>query len=299
MGARSPRLVATEPGTVALAHVLDQQLQKLLKLEAGVRDQLDAEALHDFRVAMRRTRSITSLAKKQLPREIAQKWKPEWAWLAGITTTPRDLDVLLDDIEAARSVLPGNAKVGLDELAELVMARRGAAQEELRTSLAGDRYRALTSGWHASLGELALSPGTGDTAEELARNLASKAGRQMARQAASIEADAPVESIHDLRKRTKRLRYVLELFGEVLPTTKVKATVNGTKRLQDDLGRFQDNEVHRELVDSMRNGTPGLSADASAASRLLLERYDQRRASARRALAKDIRRFVKDAPTFT
>ena len=71
------------------------------------------------------------------------------------------------------------------------------------------------------------------------------------RQAAAVKPESPVASIHDLRKRSKRLRYVLELFGDVLPNAKTKALVRETKRLQDDLGKFQDNEVHRRLVESM------------------------------------------------
>ena len=290
---RSLQLVATDPGTLALAQVLDHQLGTVVALENGVLRQLDVELLHDFRVAIRRTRSVISLAKNELPDDLLHTWTPEWAWLAALTSDARDLDVLLDDIEATRPGLPSEAKVGLDELAEVVIARRGATQEELRIALTGERYRTLTREWRAGLGELALSPRTGDTAADLGRHLVAKAANKAARRAASVTPESPAESIHDLRKRTKRLRYALELFRDVLPKKKTGAMIKETKRLQDDLGTFQDNEVHRRLVGPMLDPTAGPSADALAAGRLLLGRYDQRGETARRALGHKATQFAK------
>src|SRR5207248_4981839 len=119
---RSLQLVATDPSTIALAQVLDHQLGTVVGLEDGVRRQLDAELLHDFRVAIRRTRSMVSLAKRQLRGDPWQSLASEWAWLAALTSDARDLDVLLDDIEAARAVLPARTNPGPDERAEAAMA---------------------------------------------------------------------------------------------------------------------------------------------------------------------------------
>ena len=63
--------------------------------------------------------------------------------------------------------------------------------------------------------------------------------------AASTTAARP-EALHDLRKRGKELRYLLELFGSPFPTNVVKPMVSTLKDLQEVLGRFQDRAVQIE-----------------------------------------------------
>ena len=59
---------------------------------------------------------------------------------------------------------------------------------------------------------------------------------------------ARLEDIHTARKRAKRLRYAAEMLGGALPAKDIKSTVSHMKRLQDDLGQFQDSEVQLHLV---------------------------------------------------
>ena len=284
----------------ALAEVLGHLLATLAAHEDGVRQQLDPEVLHDFRVAIRRTRSAVRLARHRLPDDVAKVWETEWEWLTTVTNTPRDLDVLLEEIERARPSLPANAKAGLDELRELIVARRAAAQRALQTALAGDRYGTLKRGWRVGISELGGQPRTDDaTAKSLAGDMVARATKQLVRHAEAINAESPAEAIHDVRKRTKRLRYALELFGPLLPRRQVKADVRVTKRLQDDLGEFQDNEVYRQLVAQLLEGSHGLSADAITAGHLLIERFDERHTAARRALPDQVRRFLAEMSAST
>ena len=294
------RLHPTDAAPGALAQVLAHQLATMRGLETPVRTEADPEVLHDFRVAVRRTRSVLSLARKHLPHDIT-RWKAEWTWLATLTSDARDLDVLLADIEGARATLPGDAKSGLDELAEIVTARRREAQQQLCAALDSDRYRSLTEEWRAALGELALTPrgDDTDTADAVARALVHRATEKVSRRASRIDAQSPVSSVHDLRKRIKRLRYVLELFREVLPERTVKGIVKETKRLQDELGAFQDNEVRGHLLDDTMAAAGSLSGEGAKAGRLLLDQYEARRTTERQALTKHVRRFAKTAPQLT
>ena len=295
--ARPPKLAGSEGAAVAIAHVLDHQLALLHALEPAVRAQPDGDTLHDFRVAVRRTRSVLSSAKNDLPDDVL-RWADEWAWLADLTSGARDLDIVLDDIDAARATLPAHTKTGLDEIAEVVTARRTATQRELQAALDSERYRVLVDGWRASLGALALTRGD-DRADRIARRLAKKATKQVAKRASRIDARSSASSIHDLRKRIKRLRYVLELFRDVLPKATVTAIVKETKRLQDELGAFQDNEVRGRVVADAMATARTLSADAGVAGQLLLDRYEARRTQARTKLTTDVGRFAKNVAALT
>jgi len=54
--------------------------------------------------------------------------------------------------------------------------------------------------------------------------------------------------LHELRKRCKELRYLLELFGSLYDPGEQWRAVRELKTLQDCLGEFQDTQVqHEEL----------------------------------------------------
>jgi len=77
--------------------------------------------------------------------------------------------------------------------------------------------------------------------------------RRILRDGAEIDDDGPAETLHDLRKRGKELRYLLELFGSVFPERAVEPLVAGLKDLQKVLGRFQDRAVQVETLHAMRD----------------------------------------------
>ncbi len=71
---------------------------------------------------------------------------------------------------------------------------------------------------------------------------------RMVRDGLRIGDESPHEALHDLRKRGKELRYLLELFGTLFPGSVVKPTVSSLKGLQDVLGRFRDRDIQVEQL---------------------------------------------------
>ena len=70
----------------------------------------------------------------------------------------------------------------------------------------------------------------------------------------AIDASSPAEAYHELRKKGKELRYLLELFGVPLfPDEVVKPMIKSLKALQDVLGRHQDREVQTAMLRSLRD----------------------------------------------
>ena len=65
----------------------------------------------------------------------------------------------------------------------------------------------------------------------------------MVKLGSAIDDRSPPDALHDLRKRGKELRYLLELFGGLWPADAVKPLVSTLKGLQDVLGRFQDDAI--------------------------------------------------------
>ncbi|MGH3273273.1 MAG: CHAD domain-containing protein, partial [Streptosporangiaceae bacterium] len=77
-----------------------------------------------------------------------------------------------------------------------------------------------------------------------ARSIAAAHGRVLAGGAA-ITAESPPRSLHDLRKRCKELRYLLEIFASLHAPDAQWRAVRELKGLQDCLGEYQDAQVQR------------------------------------------------------
>ena len=131
-----------------------------------------------------------------------------------------------------------------------------------------------------------------------------KVYRRMVRDGRRIDDESPDEDLHELRKRGKERRYLLELFGSLFPSDVVKPLVRALKDLQDVLGRFQDRSVQtamlRANVDELaaRPGGPdailaaglvisGLEADKDDARAHFAERFAAFSSSAQRTLVRD------------
>ncbi len=211
----------------------------------GVLDDVDTEFLHDLRVAVRRARSVLREVKGVHPPAPRARLRTQLKWVQSVTGPLRDLDVQLlewDDVAGARA----------DELAPLralLEQRRAGELRRVRRALRSRRVAAALEGWRA----LASAPPSEEpraalTIETLAADRIRKVYRRMVRDGRRIDDASPDEDLHELRKRGKELRYLLELFGSLFPSDVVKPLVRALKDLQDVLGRFQDRSVQTEML---------------------------------------------------
>ena len=118
-----------------------------------------------------------------------------------------------------------------------------------------------------------------------------------------IDDGSPAEALHELRKKGKELRYLLEFFASLYPADVIKPMVASLKGLQDVLGRFQDREVQADRLRSLgdevamvEGGAPALmamgvlvqqlAADQAAARAEFTESFAAFAAEEQRALVK-------------
>jgi len=140
---------------------------------------------------------------------------------------------------------------------------------------------------------------------ELAGERIRKVYRRMVRMGRAIDSSSSPEAYHELRKKGKELRYLLELFGSPLyPSEIVKPMIKALKALQDVLGRHQDLQVQVGMLCSVRDevstfdGGPAalmamgvlvqcLREDEQATRRKFAERFDSFASKPQRRLVKD------------
>jgi CHAD domain-containing protein len=109
----------------------------------------------------------------------------------------------------------------------------------------------------------------------------------MVKMGGAIDEGSDPEALHDLRKKGKELRYLLEFFASVFPGEVVGPMVKSLKALQDVLGRHQDRQVQAETIRSLRDEVVRLDDGAAAlmAMGLLVDRLERGQAQARAEFA--------------
>jgi CHAD domain-containing protein len=268
-----PGLTAEMPAAQAIATVLGQFADVLRDNVDGVAEAIDTEFLHDFRVAVRRTRSVLKLAGDVLPAGLADKYAPEFRWLGDLTTPVRDLDVYLLGFAGLAGGLVSADPVDLASFQSFLRRRRTAERRRLVRGLRSARFRNLLADWQR---DLAAVPADGPAIGAVARIRVRRAFDRVVRHGRAITAGSPAERVHTLRKRCKELRYLLEIFRPLHDPAPHRQIVRELKRLQDCLGDFQDGEVQREAVrafaaEMMAEGTapaPTVLAMGELAARL-------------------------------
>ena len=115
--------------------IFRQLLEAMRRNEAGIREDIDSEFLHDFRVAIRRTRSGLAQLKGALPSKITETMKNELAYLGRITGPTRDLDVYFLYKENYLSRLPRVLREGLTGFFTEMTDRRRRERESLIAAL--------------------------------------------------------------------------------------------------------------------------------------------------------------------
>jgi CHAD domain-containing protein len=198
----------------------------------------DGEALHDFRVALRRLRTLLRSFQGALGPAVPKKLQRRLRDLARATSTGRDAEVQLAWIRAHRGELGPRLRAGLRWLVARLEDRRARAYSVLRGEEA-EQFRQLERRLRRPLSAALLSAPPGGPAFAAAaarwiRELAAALDRELA--AAHRASDG--ETIHAARVAAKRLRYVIEPLGGDLP--QAATVVEPLKRLQDLLGELHD-----------------------------------------------------------
>ncbi len=248
------RLDPSSPADVASKIVFRELLEIMRCNENGIRERIDTEFLHDFRVAVRRTRSALTQMKRVFPEYMVERYLRDFRWLQQITGVARDMDVYLlhfDDFEDLVDPSLGHA---LEPLRDFIGQKREFAYQGLVRSLDSARYRNLVEDWRAFIDQRSADSSNSNVATrktaEIARKRIWRLYRRAIKEGRGIKPSSPSEDLHELRKTCKKLRYLLEFFNSLFPKRKAKKMIRPLKQLQDNLGKLNDMQVQSEVLKS-------------------------------------------------
>ena len=220
--------------------------------ELGLRLDLDSEFLHEFRVSVRRTRSALSQVKGVFPESVCNHFRDEFSWLGQITGPCRDLHVYQLKFPAYRSSLPAEIRDDLDPLRVFLDRHQRIEHRDLVDLLDSDRYQKLKRDWKQFLstdpsGQVSEPPSPNPIVK-LASERIWRSYKRVIKKGSAIGPQTPAKALHRLRIDCKKLRYLLEFFRSLYPEAKVGLLIEELKRLQDNLGDFNDFEVQQDRL---------------------------------------------------
>ncbi len=256
--------VTTKPaGRLNLAGKLLRQKTATLFRHFPAALACDEEGIHQLRVWGRRLRVALRLLASKPHGKRANRAQQLLQLMTQTAGAGRDLDVLLE--------------IFVDHLKQA--PRPSPEQRQLRRRLASARRRSrvrMVQGLldldiarlRADLAKIAAQAGSDTMAiEQKFLTLCDRESCKLCDGFAALGAVLDVEALHGLRRRARRMRYAVEVHGEVFAGA--SAATKPWKTLQDLIGVVHDHHVLSEWFDSQsqadrKRGNPALAAVASA-----------------------------------
>ncbi|MEG4342324.1 CHAD domain-containing protein [Microcoleus sp. A003_D6] len=272
MNVKTSAKVKTQVKTLgdAASGAIEKYFRKTVEHEAEVIKDKDAEELHQMRVGLRRLRSaVTGFAPVlDWPKEASER---KIGKVGRILGTLRDLDVMLESLQNRYYPnLPADEQEVLDEALLTLLKQRRRALKGVRAILEHKTYELLKKSieeWldkpkfraieHLPIAEVLpdlLLPQVSEFFLHPAWLLGTEYEDGKVKVADDLNESAVEEKLaaegtmlHDLRKQAKRVRYLMNLFGDFYGET-YEVYVEDVKAVQECLGDIQDCEVLGEFL---------------------------------------------------
>ena len=236
-----------EPARLAARTLGRVHLLKVLEEFARIVTDDDPEAVHDFRVALRRLRSWLQAFRPLLEDSVTRGSEQKLRRLSRVAGEARDLQV---QVAALRELAAtGTGTTALAKEAERI-ARR-LARDEVRArkklirstvdDLPATGAKLATQLQHAELTAGSTNAGAEPTMAAAVALLLAERLDQMETSLSRLKRPGQRVLAHQARIATKRLRYLLEAFGS---SSRLAATaVLRLTKVQDEFGRLHDAQM--------------------------------------------------------
>ena len=225
----------------------------------GILHDIDTEFLHDFRVAVRRARSLLGQLPKVLPVRLTNHLRKDLSFLGSLTNHLRDLDVLLLHQADYLAAVPPDLRPDMEPLFRAVQHERYATHHRLVEALNAPQSGAILQRWESATTE---TKARGPQAERRLAKLVRKSIRRQCQRMLTATLpdtlrDSAPEQLHRLRIACKKLRYMFEFFASAFPQEMTAEPVRRLRVLQDVLGQLNDLDVQRQMLRNLARAVPG------------------------------------------
>ncbi len=231
-------------------------LDQIDMAHARLGDQLDQEALHDFRVGIRRLRSAIRAYRTELEGSVSGKMRRRLRDLARATNDGRDVEVQLAWLGKQSPLLGPDDIPGFYWLVGRLEDRKQKTHDRAVADVAR-RYEKVAATLRRALGILRIELQTAQgqrpaTFREVTGALAQRQVQRLRDDLGRIQGAGDAEQAHRTRISVKRLRYLLEPVAR--GNRRAGALIRRFKEAQDLLGEHHDMHVFSSGIASFREG---------------------------------------------
>ena len=228
-----------EPSAEQVAReVLGRDVGKLVASDPIARRGIDAEGVHQMRVASRHLRSELRLLSPALRSKAIAPLRSELRWLTRSLGAARDADVRAERSEELLSLISATSSVA-PALRRADRVARRHAHDGLGSALGSKRYRTLVE----RLSRLAIDPPLTKLGVVPARGILTPGLRQMASDldglVTELDPSPSAPALHSVRIAAKRLRYGASVAG-LFAGVEADSAAEALGEVQDLLGEGRD-----------------------------------------------------------
>ncbi|ANQ24155.1 metal-binding protein [Vibrio natriegens] len=251
----------------------------------------DPEFNHQYRVTLRRMRSLSLLLKELLPQFERKLLKPNLKLVMKKTNLLRDLDVFIMDKARYVTMLPEH-KASLERMFTIIEDYQFEEQQRVADWLTSRRYLSTSILIENSLRRALRSEDQSEHIDPLsfANNKIVTQFRRVSKSITKISDTSEDSDIHALRIKCKSLRYLLECFSALYSKDQHKDNVKQLKLLQDKLGNFNDTSTQIAFFSRLRRASAKQKEDRKALKALIKEIKNQHRQT-RQTVVSDVKLF--------
>jgi CHAD domain-containing protein len=261
------RLVDDEPVGPGIRRILKAQVDDAVEQLRGEAGNEPADAIHEARKDMKKIRSALRLVRDAIGEDAWRRENDHYRDVNRKLSAHRDAEILVESLAGLRERFGPAARKRSETLRKQLEDANREAHDDgtIERTMAGAAAELIAL--RSSLDELDLD---GDGWELIAPGLhrSYRRGRKRLR---SVEDEASVTNLHELRKRVKDLTYQLRLIREA-DRPMIGALADHAHDLSDHLGDDHDLALLREEVQRRRD-----AFSSPADQRHLLAEIDQRR----------------------
>ncbi len=288
-----PSLDSSLSAGSALRRILQDYLQVILKNRDGVLKNIDTECLHDFRVYLRRSRTLLNLFRQWLPAEKILRAKQDLTDVFRQTNLLRDLDVYLLLEPEYRQMLPETLKAGIDPLFRRLRHQQKTELNRVQQWLAQPETETRLQTWQDFLASgLEFTPEMPET-PELLNGLLDKRLRSLIRKGRLMHPETDAVSIHTVRIEAKKLRYFLDAFQPYFEPAASAELLKRLRKMQTSFGDFNDLSIQSRFILETIEKAAGRKTSSAylAALGALAGIFHLRLSQSRDSLSADFERF--------
>ncbi|QXO16436.1 CHAD domain-containing protein [Vibrio ostreae] len=222
-----------------LSQYLLNEFQYALLHEPGILEDRDPEYLHQYRVSLRRCRSMLAIFAVVYPPQAVTKLRQQLKVMMEPSGLLRDLDVFTDPDSH-----PESLSTILSELLPVVTAKRSRVFQRFSHWIESDEYQHITQQIFTRFIDCAQHPTQAGlkSLHSVAAYHLEKQTRKLLKSSRRIKPGSTDEEIHKLRIGCKKLRYLNDFCRAVGITTAEQSLIEQAqlKHWQSELGKFND-----------------------------------------------------------